>query len=692
MSHFIAYHPKIILIVASLLLIPAIICFFLTGVNYEVLSYLPSDLDSVKGIEILDDTYNMASSTIVILENMSGKQVQRTKEKIEQLDGVRKVMWVDMIADVTIPQSVLPDFMTDVFYSEDGNATMLIVEHTAPSADTRTLDCIDEIEDILDEGCFLSGLSALTADTRALCNSEAIIYITVAIVLALIALSLTLDSWLLPLILLVSLGYAVIYNMGTNLMFGDISFLTQTVAAVLQLGVTMDYSVFLVDRFDEERLRHDDLRDAMAAAVSGTFTSLLSSSLTTVFGFVALCFMSFTLGLDIGIVMAKGVVFGVLTVVIVLPAFILLFSKQIHKYGHKRLIPDFSKINAFTIKHRKAFVILFCAIIIPAWFFKSNVTMFYDMAKTMPQDMNSIVGLEKLSDEFDMAQMQLVLVHEDIGEKNISSMIKDIEKVDGVSDVVAAESFIGAAIPMDILPEDVLEICRQGGWNLVMIKSDCETGTGEAGEQIEKIKEIIGRYDSGSYLTGEGVLTEDLIHVTDRDFKVTGIISIVSIFILIAICFKSVSIPVILVASIELAIFINESVPFFMGTEVPFISPTIIGCVQLGATVDYAILLTSRFREELRKGSDKKQAILTASNESHKSIFQSALVFFSATAGVYFACNIVIVRSICAMLARGAVISGLVIIFILPPILYVLEGVIDKTTVSWKKLKGEKIK
>lgn len=684
LANRITHHPKTVILIATLLLIPSILCYAATGVNYDVLSYLPEELESVQGLEILDNTFHMASSSIVIVEDMNAKDVLKVKDKIEQIKGVKSVTWVDSVADITIPAGILPEFLTDIFYSDDGTATLMLVEHTGESASEETLNAIDEMNRVLGRQCFISGLSAITADTRELCNSDAILYIAIAVVLALIALSLTLHSWVLPFVLLISLGYAVVYNMGTNLVFGSISFLTQTIAAILQLGVTMDYSVFLVDRFEEEKMRHEDIRDAMAAAVTGTFSSVLSSSLTTVFGFLALCFMSFSLGLDIGLVMAKGVLFGILTVVCVLPAFMLLLNRQIRKYSHRRLIPSFARLNEFTLRHRKAIIITFCVLIVPAYLAKSNVTMFYNMAKTMPQDMNSIAALNKLGDEFGMSQTHFALVRDDLSAGEVTRMIDEIELVDGVKSVISPESFVGAAIPYSMLPQDILDICRRGGYSLMMITSSLSAGTLQASKQVTELKSILKSYDGSSYLTGDGVLTHDLIEVTNKDFTVTGIISVVSIFILIAICFKSLSVPILLVASIELSIFINEAVPFFMGTEVPFISPTVIGCIQLGATVDYAILLTNRFREELRQGSDKKTAMLTAANESHKSVFQSALVFFSATAGVYFTCDIVMVQSICAMLARGSVISAFVIIFMLTPMLYVTEGIIDKTSIGWR--------
>jgi hypothetical protein len=493
------------------------------------------------------------------------------------------------------------------------------------------------------------------------------------------------DSWVLPLVLLTALGYAVIYNMGTNIfMPGGISYITQSIAAILQLGVTMDYSVFLLDRFNEELEKTDNRTEAMTKAIAATFTSLAGSSLTTVFGFLALCFMSFTLGLDIGIVMAKGVLLGVLTVVTVLPSFIILFYKPIYRFRHKRLIPNFKPLNEFIVKHRKVFAVIFLALIIPSYIAKSLVPLDYNVSNALPEQLDSVQALIKMKTDFNMATTHFVIIHDDVPSGKVSQMIDEIEDVEGISNVISLNSFVGPAISGKVLPDAVKDICFKNGWQLMMVNSVYNTASDEENAQIDTLTEIVKKYDPAGYLTGEGVMSKDLIAVTSKDFRITSILSIGAIFILIAIFFKSIAVPVFLVLAIELAIFINLACALVTGADVSFIAPTIISCVQLGATVDYAILMTSRFREELKSGKDKVTAMIDAAKEADKSICQSALVFFCATFGVYCVCNIEIVKSICSMLARGAAISGIVIIVFLPAILAVFEGVINKLTVGWK--------
>ncbi|GEM_PF-41698 len=687
-ASFIAKHPKTILLIASLLLIPAAVGYLSTFVNYDIMSYMPESVESVQGEQILDKDFDLAANAFLVITDMQPKDVVKIKNKIAGIEGVNNVIWIDDVMDINIPQSMLPDSITEIFYSTDKKSTLVMVQFGQGSASTLTMNAIREIKSILNKQCFLSGMSAIIEDTKELTDSEAPFYIAVAIILALIALSFTMDSWLLPFVLITALGYAVIYNMGTNFfMPNGISYITQSIAAILQLGVTMDYSVFLMDRFNEETEKGGARTDAMSRAISSTFQSLLGSSLTTVFGFLALCFMSFTLGFDIGIVMAKGVLLGVLTVVIVLPAFLLLFYKPIYKFRHKRIIPNFSKLNGFLVKHRKIFVVIFFILIVPSFVAKSIVPLDYCIANALPEQLDSVQALAKLKGDFNMATTHFVIIDEDVPPGKVSEMISDFEKVDGISTVISLNSFVGPTISGNMLPDEIKEVCIKGGHQLMMINSLYEASSDEQNEQIEALTKILKSYDPTGYLTGEGVLSKDLIAITNVDFKVTNAISIAAIFVLIMICFKSISIPVLLVLSIELAIFINGAFPLITGANVSFIAPTVISCVQLGATVDYAILLTTRFREELRKGTDKKTAMQIAANASDKSVFQSALVFFCATFGVYLVCNVEVVSSLCAMLARGAIISALVIILFLTPLLTSFDGFIDKTTLGWKKTK-----
>lgn len=689
-SQFISGHPKTILLIATLLLLPAIVCYLATNVNYDILTYLPEDLESVRGERILDETFNDAAMAMIVTEDYELRDVSRMKAEIREVDGVRQVMWVDDIADVSIPESMLPKILSSVFYSADGKSTMMMVQFVESGSSARTMKALREIRRIMDKNSFMSGLSAITLDTKELADAQAPLFIAIAIALALIALCFTMRSFALPFITLVSLGYAVLYNMGTNLIMGEISYITQCIAAILQLGVTMDFSVFLIDRYEEEKQKYPDKADAMSSAIQATFVSVSGSSLTTVAGFLALCFMQFTLGLDIGIVMAKGVLLGLVTVLTVLPAFVLCFDALIQKTAHKSFVPRFDGLNAFVLKHKAVAAIVFVLLFVPSFLGQKSVKVYYNMVNSLPQDIASVVALGKLKDEFDMAGTHFILLPEDAPASDVSAMTEEIKAVDGVTLCLSLHSVVGGAIPLSMLPDNVRSICVKGGWQLMMVNSEYETASDALNAQIEQITAIVKRYCPGAVLTGEGILTKDLIEVTNRDFTVTNIISIGAIFLLILICFKSVSMPVLLVLAIELAIMINESISFLTGTEIPFIAPTVIGCVQLGATVDYAMLMGTRFKEELQRGRDKYEAIRIAADESDRSIFQSASVFFLATFGVYVSCNISIIRSICALLARGSLISAAVIILCLPSVLVLCEGVINKTSLHWRNSQSKK--
>ena len=689
-SQFISSHPKTILLIATLLLLPAIVCYLATNVNYDILTYLPEDLESVQGERILDETFNDAAMAMIVTEDYELRDVSRMKAEIREVDGVRQVMWVDDIADVSIPESMLPKILSSVFYSADGKSTMMMVQFVESGSSARTMQALREIRRIMDKNSFMSGLSAITLDTKELADAQAPLYIAIAIALALIALCFTMRSFALPFITLVSLGYAVLYNMGTNLIMGEISYITQCIAAILQLGVTMDFSVFLIDRYEEEKQKFPDKADAMSSAIQATFVSVSGSSLTTVAGFLALCFMQFTLGLDIGIVMAKGVLLGLVTVLTVLPAFVLCFDALIQKTAHKSFVPRFGGLNAFVLKHKAVAAIVFVLLFVPSFLGQKSVKVYYNMVNSLPQDIASVVALGKLKDEFDMAGTHFILLPEDAPASDVSAMTEEIKAVDGVTLCLSLHSVVGGAIPLSMLPDNVRSICVKGGWQLMMVNSEYETASDALNAQIEQITAIVKSYCPGAILTGEGILTKDLIEVTNRDFTVTNIISIGAIFLLILICFKSVSMPVLLVLAIELAIMINESISFLTGTEIPFIAPTVIGCVQLGATVDYAMLMGTRFKEELQRGRDKYEAIRIAADESDRSIFQSASVFFLATFGVYVSCNISIIRSICALLARGSLISAAVIILCLPSVLVLCEGVINKTSLHWRNSQSKK--
>lgn len=687
MAHWITRHPKTVVIIALIALVPSLFGFLATEVNYDILSYLPEDINSVQGEKILDDTFHSASSIILVVENFDAKQVVKLKNEISQVENVTKIMWSDNILDTTVPYDSLPSAVKKIFYSTDGNSTLLLINLNCSSSSEGAANAIKQIRRIAGKNCFLSGMSAILTDTKDLADSQAPIYIAFAIFLALVVMSFTMDSWVLPFVLLAALGMAVLYNMGTNFVFGQISFITQCIAAILQLGVTMDYSVFLIDRFNEEQKHTDDRREAMAQAISKTFTSLLGSSLTTVFGFLAMCFMTLTLGFDIGIVMAKGVVFGIISVVTVLPALILLLYKPVYRFKHKRFIPSFEGIVNFTLKRKKRFLALFLILIIPAYLAQTSVTQYYNVVSGLPQDMASVEALNKMKSEFNMANSYFIIIDKNTPSGEVNSMIEQMKTVDGIETVVGLGEYVGAGIPASVLPNKIKTTAESGDYQMMMVNSSYETGTDELNVQIEALKEIVRKYADNGYVTGEGVMTKDLISVADKDFLVTSIISVAAIFVLIAICFKSISIPVILVLMIELSIWINIGISYFSGTEISFITPTVINCVQLGATVDYAILMTTRFREEINLGKTKKQAVHDAAVSSCTSIFQSALVFFSATIGVYFICDITMIKEICSLLARGSFISAIMTMFVFPPILGICERIIDKTTYKWNKTK-----
>ena len=678
-----AKHPKTVLLFALLLLIPALIGFACTGVNYDILSYLPDELESMQGEQVLDETFNTAGISIVITEDMQPKYTLALKNEILKVEGVSSVIWVDTLADIGIPADALLDVLKNIFYSADGTKTMMLVRYDPAGGEGSDLKAIAQIKTLLGENAFMSGLSVIVDDTREICDSQAPLYIAVAVALALAVMALMMESWFQPLIVLLSLGIAVLYNMGTNFFLGEISFITQCVAAVLQLGVTMDYSIFLIDRYSEEKEHYSSREEAMAAAVTKSFAALSGSSLTTVFGFLALCFMHLKLGFDIGFVMAKGVLFGILTVVFVLPSIVLIFEKQILKYRHRSFIPDLTKVNVFTLKHKKTFALIFLLLLAPSYLIQKDIDLYYSMNKALPGYLTSMQGFEKLKNDFNMACTQFVIVDDSIPAAKLMEMEKKLENMDGVSSLLAYNSIVGPAIPDDILPDEIMQLCKQDGLQLFLVNSKFDPATPELTAQLQQMEQIVKSYDPNAYITGEGAIEQGLIDTTDRDFAVTAALSVAAIFILIAIVFKSVTLPIILVLSIELAIWLNLSLSVIMGKEASFVDPTVINCIQLGATVDYAILLTTRFREELRF-APKQEAMLKAVKMAQQSIFQSAAVFFAATFGVYVVCDIYIVRGMCALLARGAIISEIVIVLFLAPLLVVCEGFIAKTTPSWR--------
>lgn len=691
-SDLVVNKPKLIVLISLLLLIPATISYIFTNVNYDILSYLPSKLDSVKGENILEEDFGGGSMTIVLVKTVddnggkiSPNTVMKLKNNISEIKNVSNVLWADNIMDTSVPGDILPDDVKNVFYSSDGEYTMMFVSYSEDASSKDIIKSVKEIKKILPENCYLSGISAMNSDTKEMTDSETPIYILIAVALAIITMMITMESYVMPFILVGVIGIAVMYNMGTNVFMG-VSYITQSIAAILQLGVTIDYSIFLVNRYNEERKYSRTKEEAMARALHGSFISLSGSSLTTLFGFLALCFMQLTLGLNIGIVMAKGVIIGVLSVVIILPAFMLVFDSAINRHRHKPFTPDFGKFVNHIIKRKKAFAALFIIIIIPSLLLSANVKKNYNLNAELPDDATTTVGTALLKEKFNMTTSHFIIVDDSIPASKLVRMENEISNVEGVSSMLAYDMFVGTSIPDSIVPDDVIDIVKQNGRQVMLVNSIYESSTDKCNEQVEKIENIVQKYTGSEhygYVTGEGALYKDLIETTKVDFAVTSLISIIAVFIVIAIVFKSISIPFILIIAIEVAIWINQGISTLFGTAIPFIAPTVISCIQLGATVDYAILLTSRFKEELAKGAGRTAAMRKAANEAIRSVFQSAMLFFFATFGVYLVCSISIVKSLCAMLARGSLISALVIVLFVTPILLLCEKLISKTTKGW---------
>ena len=688
-SKFIADHAKSVIVVSLLLLIPSVIGFINTRVNYDLLSYLPQNLDSTKGEDILDKTYSDASIGIVIVEGMENKDIKVLKDKIEEVDGVTKTLGITDVLDESIPKDILPDEIKSQLYNED--STMFVIKFDGAPGSDSTINGISKVKKILNKQCFLSGMSAIMEDTKELAEHEAPFYVLIAVALSIVVLLISMESTIVPIIFLVSIGIGIVYNLGTNIFLGEISYITKALAAVLQLGVTMDYSIFLMHRYDEERSKWSTKEEAMTQAIKATMTSISGSSLTTVAGFLALCTMELALGKDIGVVMAKGVIIGVICAVTILPAFILVFDKAIHKFKHKTIIPEFKKVSTLVTKHYKVFILAFLLIMFPAFYGQANTKVYYNLDETLKPDMSSIVALHKMKDNFNMTSTHFIIVKDDIKPFKMKEMTDKIEDINGVTTVLSYDKFIGPNIPEDFVPDNIKELFKQGGYNLLLVNSEYKSASDELNNQILKMKDVVKSYDEDAMVTGEGALTKDLITIADKDFKNVSIASILAIFVIILMVFKSALIPVILVCAIEFAIFINMGIPYYTGSVIPFVASIVIGTIQLGATVDYAILLTSRFREEIRNGHEKKEAMKIAVEESAKSIVTSGLTFFGATGGVALVSDMALIRSLCFLMARGAIISMITIIFVLPAMLLVSEGAINKTTKYWRTSKFDAI-
>lgn len=686
-SKAIAQSRMLILVIAFLLLIPSVLGYLKTDVNYDILGYLPDELDTRIAQSILKDDFDCGSLGMLIVENMEDKDVSKLKEEVKKVEGVNDVIWIDDAIDLSVPKEILPEDIRDIFYSE--KSTLMIIKFAGTDASTETEKALSDVRKIAGKQAFLSGVAGVIKDTKDLANKETPIYVLIAVILSIIILSITMESYVIPIVFLSSIGIAIIYNMGSNVIFENISYVTKALSAVLQLGVTMDYSIFLLHRYDEERESRENKVEAMANAIEATIESVVGSALTTVAGFLALCVMDLALGKDIGLVMAKGVVIGVICTITILPALVLTFDKVIHKYKHKNILPTFQKSSSFIIKHHKVIVLISLLILIPAAIGKEKASVYYNLDESLPDNLPSIVANDKLKNEFNMVSTNIILVSDDLDRYKVKEMVKELNNVDGVTMAAALESVLGSRIPENFLPNELLEQVKKGGYEGIIVNSKYKSATNEVAVQLDEINEIVKKYDPEGLVGGEAPLTNDLVTIADSDFKKVSIFSIVAIFLIIMVIFKSISVPVLLVLAIELAIFINLGIPYYTGTTIPFISSIVIGTIQLGATVDYAILLTSRFKEELSNTNDKKEAMIKALQSSSRSIITSALTFFGATAGVGIISELEMISSLCVLMARGAIISMLVILFVLPGVLLMFEGIIVKTSKSFIICKKE---
>ena len=683
----------VILIAAFILLIPSVIGYLGTKTNYDMLSYLPDSFETMKGQSIMEDEFGTGGFSFIMVQDMPFKDVAAMKKKMEKVDHVEKVLWYDDFADISIPVEVLPDKIKDAFYREDKNETLLMVVLKTGTSSDESGDAIEALRKIAKKQCFISGMTAGLIDTKALADKEAPVYVILAVILCLIVLQLTMDSFMAPLLFLVSIGMAVLYNMGTNWIFGKISYVTKALAAVLQLGVTLDYSIFLWHSYIEQRDRHpDDPKHAMATAIKATLSSVIGSSITTVAGFLAMCFMTYRLGINLGLVMAKGVLFGVATVVTVLPALILVLDKPLQKTRHKAIIPNFKWIPDWVQKYYPILLVVFGLIWLPAAYGQSHTNVYYDLARTLPKSLPSVQANTKLEDDFDMSTTEMVLAPQSVSRKDMEQMEKKIRDLDGVTAVLGIDNIVGSQLPEEMIPTELWDTFNSKNWRMFIIMSNYKLASDEVNQQCDQIQKIIKGYDKNCMLVGEAPCTKDLIETTNTDFTVVNWTSIAMVAVIIFFVLQSVSLPVILVAAIEFAIFINMSSPFFMHQTLPFIASIVIGTIQLGSTVDYAILMTTRYKFERSTGKSRKESVYIAHRTSINSILVSALSFFGATFGVSLYSKIDMISSLCTLLARGALISMVTVVFILPALLYACDGLIVHTSLGFLPKKGKKEK
>ena len=678
-----------ILILAVALLVPSLIGMIMTRINYDMLTYLPGDIDTVVGQDILMDEFGKGAFSFVIIEGMDPKDVSSLREDISHVDHVDTVLWYDDFADVSVPMEILPSKLYDAFNSVD--STMLAIFFDTSTSSDDTMEAITAIRSIAGKQCFVSGMSAMVTDLKDLCEKEEPIYVGIAVALACVAMMIFMDNWITPFVFLMSIGMAILLNMGTNYFLGEISYLTKALSAVLQLAVTMDYSIFLWHSYEEQKSMYEDNKEAMAVAINNTLTSVVGSSITTVAGFIALCFMSYTLGLDLGIVMAKGVILGVIGCVTTLPSMILVLDKLLQKTSHKSLLPDMGKVASGITKVFPVFLILFLGLILPSYlsYKATNNEVYYDLGETLPEDMAYVVANSKLQEDFGVGATHMVLVSTDVSDTDVRAMIHEMENVEGIKYALGLESVVGPLVPEEMLPESVKEVLKSDDWELLLVNSEYKTATDEVNAQINELNTILKKYDSKGMLIGEAPCTKDLIETTDEDFKVVNTVSIVAIFVIIALVEKSITLPLILVAVIELSIFINLGLAHLTGTSLPFIAPICISTIQLGATVDYAILMTTRYKQERYEGRDKREAVTNALKVSIPSIIVSAMGLFSATFGVALYSDVDIISSLCDLMARGAIVSMFAVILFLPAMFMLFDKMICVTSIGFRNKNAE---
>lgn len=685
-GYFIARHRVLVLIIGVLLLLPALVGSIKTQVNYDLLSYLPGGIDSVEGEHVLDKDFSDAATGMLVIRGMPDQNAAQLKSKIAKVSGVSKVLWKDDLTDITVPASILPDSARDVFTS--GDSTLMLIQFKGSASSYETQAAIANVRKLLNGQCFLSGMSALVKDTVDLVNEETPRYVGLAVLIALCIMLMAIDSWFVPPLFLASIGMAILYNFGSNIIFGEISYVTKALAAVLQLGVTMDFAIFLFNRYEHELKKEPDKEKAMANAIAHSFTAVFGSGLATTCGFLALGIMRLGIGRDIGFVMAKGVLLSVLCTFTILPSLLLVFNKPIHRFRHRSLMPSFKHLSAFVVKHSPILLVVGLVLLVPAYFGQANTKVYYNLEQSLPSDMKSIVSLNVLKKDFNMATTHMILVHDTVPSYELSEMEDQLGQIQGVNKVIGLDSILGPEIPVSMLPDSVRDLVEKDGYKIILANSSYQSASDEMKAQLGKMETIVKKYDAKGMITGEGAMTGDLIDICNTDFKNVSIASIAVVLAVILLMFTSLSLPIVLVCAIELAIFINMGIPYYTGSTIPFIASIVIGCIQLAATVDYAILLSSSYREHIRNGETKQDAMRIALQHSTRAILTSALTFFGATFGVYLVSTISLIKSLTLLISRGALISTAVIVLVLPGLLMLCEPVLEHTSLFWKRERG----